>query len=188
MQLHLIHAHLWEADRRAPSLGEQHHREHKRREEEGSKTRAGFEESTQINIGNVGLKREAGRYSTWHMAWIKRLKYLCLCRLPSMFPIFVYPSCVWETAAWKHAGQSHIWSALRWSLLIYTVLLHQLFIDIHERNGWGFFCKVVHHIHLSACKIQRETVMECNGIENSQHMCVFSPMKSLKNSCCVFFH
>lgn len=78
-------------------------REHKRREEEeeeeGSKTRAGFEESTQINIGNVGLNREAGlvcrRYSTWHMARIKRLKYLCLCRLPSMFSIFIYPSRVW---------------------------------------------------------------------------------------------
>lgn len=40
-------------------------REHKRREEEeeeeeGSKTRAGFEESTQINIGNVGLNRLSG--------------------------------------------------------------------------------------------------------------------------------
>lgn len=80
-------------------LQHRHSREHKRREEEGSKTRAGFEESTQINIGNVGLSREAGlvsrRYSTWHMARIKRLKYLCLCGLPSMFSIFIRPCRVW---------------------------------------------------------------------------------------------
>lgn len=98
MQFHLIQIHLWEADWRAPSSGEQHHGEHKRRElEEGSQTRAGFEESTQINIGIVGLEREAGRYSTWHMAWIKRLKYLNLYADSPQCSLYlsIHPVCGW---------------------------------------------------------------------------------------------